>query len=225
VTGYGYIRCSSDSQIDGTSLQDQSKKIEAYCNLKGFELVHIYSDAGVSGGIPIAERPEGSKMISTITNGEAIITPKLDRAFRNVVDCMSTIDILDKAGIGLHIIDLGGNAVDAQSPAGRFMISVLASAMEMEKNLIRDRCNAGRKIRQSEGCCVGGLRFGYDLDGKKLVPNQTEQKIIASIRQMKLNKFSLSKIADKLNNRGYKTKQRKPWTFGSVHTILKSNPT
>jgi DNA invertase Pin-like site-specific DNA recombinase len=53
---FSYLRVSSIMQVDNTSLTLQRQQIEAYCLLKGFDLVHTFCDAGVSGGMPIDER-------------------------------------------------------------------------------------------------------------------------------------------------------------------------
>ena len=80
-----YVRVSSESQIEGTSLSVQRDRIEKYCALKGLELVYVYVDPGVSGSIPISERPEGSKLIKSVRDKEivGIIISKLDRMFRS----------------------------------------------------------------------------------------------------------------------------------------------
>ncbi|WP_245996712.1 recombinase family protein [Brevibacillus invocatus] len=40
----GYVRISSDSQIENTSIAEQVKKIEAYCISQGWELAGIFMD-------------------------------------------------------------------------------------------------------------------------------------------------------------------------------------
>jgi site-specific DNA recombinase len=221
----GYIRVSSESQIDGTSLAAQSKQIKAYCQLKGFDLTVIYSDPGVSGGKPIDKRPEGSKLMANVESGAVmgVVISKLDRGFRNTIDCLQTVDKLDQLSVALHIVDLGGNSIDTQTPAGRFMLTVLVSAVEMEKGLIRDRCNSGRKARRAEGKVIGGLPFGYDLaaDSKTLIKNPQEQQALQTIRDMRAAGYTLMMIADTLNKRGYTAKKGGKWDFGKVQSILK----
>ncbi|MBI1827808.1 MAG: recombinase family protein [Planctomycetes bacterium] len=54
-------------------------------------------------------------------------------------DCLTTVERWEKSGVTLHVVDLGGNAIDTASAAGRFMLVVLAGAAEMERNLTRER--------------------------------------------------------------------------------------
>ena len=67
----------------------------------------------------------------------AVVVLKLDRAFRNAVDCLATVEKWDKSRIALHIVDLAGNSIDSTTAAGKFMLTVLAGTAEMERNLPR----------------------------------------------------------------------------------------
>lgn len=222
----GYIRVSGINQVDGSSLDVQKAQIEAYATMKGFELVSIYCDAAVSGGKPIADRPEGSKLMESIQAGEVdgMIIVKLDRGFRNTIDCLQTVDHLDKLGVSLHIIDLGGSSIDSQSPAGRFMLTVLAAAAEMERGQIKVRCKSGRDQHRAEGKRLGEIPFGFELaeDGETLVVVPREQEVLTIIRNLKAQGQKLQMIADELNHRGFSTKKGRQWTTGTVWNLLKA---
>ncbi len=71
------------------------------------------------------------------------------------------------------VVDLGGNAIDTTSAAGRFMLTVLAGAAEMERNLTRDRIKSAMAVKPANGQRIGAMPYGYDLagDGKTLVPD------------------------------------------------------
>ena len=46
----GYLRVSTNEQAnEGVSLDNQRKRIEAFCTAKDWELVDVYKDAGKSG--------------------------------------------------------------------------------------------------------------------------------------------------------------------------------
>lgn len=221
----GYIRVSSMNQVDGSSLDVQRTQIQAYCQLKGLELVNIYTDAAVSGGKPIDQRPEGSQLMESIRAGEinGMIIVKLDRGFRNTIDCLQTVDELDKLNVSLHIIDLGGSSVDSQSPAGRFMLTVLAAAAEMERGQIKVRCNSGREKHRAEGKRIGEIPFGWtlDADGETLIEVAEEQEAIRLVHDLRSKGQKLQEIADKLTESGYRTKKGGAWTTNVIHKILK----
>jgi putative DNA-invertase from lambdoid prophage Rac len=60
----------------------------------------------------------GAQLLSVLKPGDAIITTKLDRAFRNAADALATLEALKSQGISLHMIDLGGD-VTAESERDR----------------------------------------------------------------------------------------------------------
>ncbi|MFZ5868556.1 MAG: recombinase family protein [Thermodesulfobacteriota bacterium] len=224
--GAGYTRVSSTDQTDNTSLEAQRKQIESYCQLKGIDLVEVFSDPGVSGGKPLAHRPAGSRLVEKIRSKEVgcVILPKLDRGFRSASDCLTVIEQWQAVGINLHIVDLGGNSVDTTAPAGKFMISVLAAAAEMERGMIRERCNAGRRARKAAGERIGEVPFGWSLgpNGRTLVPNEKEQEARALIFSLHRSGHSLRSIAAELERRGIRTKKGGRWSHRQISSILRS---
>jgi site-specific DNA recombinase len=220
----GYARVSSECQIDGTSLTSQGEQIRAYAQMKGIELVDVLIDAGVSGGTPLSIRPQGSAMMEMIQSGEvqAVIITKLDRGFRSTVDCLQTVQVWEKLGVALHIVDMGGNSVDTTSPAGRFMLTVLVAAAEMERGRIRERCIEGRRARKSQGFTTGPAPFGHDVDEfGKLVKNEQEQRAIRIVNELRDEGFSAAAIARRLNDMGIGTKGKSKWTHVQVTRILR----
>ena len=229
VKAIGYIRCSTFEQVDsGLGLDVQRERIQAYCLLKGLRLVDLITDAGVSGGKLRALRKGGKRLLNAIKGrgrkAEAVVMLKLDRMLRNAGDCLSTVEQWDNTGIALHVVDLGGNAIDTTSAAGRFMLVVLAGAAEMERNLTRERTRSAMAVKKANGQRVGTIPYGSDLadDGATLIPNDDEQAVLADIRTMRNAGATLKRIADKLTERQIPTKTGKSprWTHQAVARIL-----
>ena len=226
----GYIRCSTFEQADsGLGLDVQKERIQAYCLLKGLRLVEVITDAGVSGGKLLALRKGGRRLLNAIKGrgrkAEAVVMLKLDRMFRNAGDCLNTVEQWDNTGIALHVVDLGCNAIDTPSAAGRFMLVVLAGAAEMERNLTRERTRAAMAVKKSNGQRISGrIPYGFDLaaDGSTLVENPDEQGVIEDIRAMRASGNKLKQIADALTERGVPTKTglSKCWGHQTVARIL-----
>ena len=59
------------------------------------------------------------------------VQTKLDRLFRNCQDCLQVTALWDRLGISLHLIDLGGQAIDTSSAMGRFFLTVMGGAAEI----------------------------------------------------------------------------------------------
>jgi len=180
----------------------------------------------VSGGKPLASREGGQRLLGAIRRklADAVVMLKLDRGFRNAADCLTTIDKWERDGIGLHVVDLGGNAIDTTSAAGRFMLVVLAGAAEMERNLTRERTKSAMAVKRANGQRIGAVPYGFDLahDGRTLIPSDAEQIIIADIRAMRADRFTLERIAETLTENGVPTKTGKAtrWSHSAVARIL-----
>ena len=134
---------------------------------------------------------------------------KLDRMFRDAGHCLATVETWDRAGVVLHVVDLGGNAIDTTSAAGRFMLVVLAGAAEMERNLIRERTRSALAVKRASGKRISRTPYGYDLgpDGTTLVRSPEEQAVIRDVLAMRDGGLSFEKIASTLTDRGIPTKR------------------
>ena len=225
----GYIRCSTQEQADsGLGLDAQAERIRAYASLKGLNLTEIITDAGVSGGKPLAKREGGQKLLAGLQKQKAaaVVMLKLDRGFRNATDCLATVEHWEKSRIALHVIDLGGNAIDTTSAAGRFMLVVLAGTAEMERNLTRERTRSAMAVKRANGQRIGTVPYGFDLadDGVTLIENPTEQAVILDIKSMRGQGKKLQAIAASLTERRISTKTgKRRWTHQAVARILARN--
>jgi len=224
----GYTRCSTNEQADsGLGLDAQSERIKAYCVMRGIDLADIITDAGVSGGKPLATRDGGQRLLTDLKDkrADAVVMLKLDRMFRNAGDCLTTVERWEKTGVALHVVDMGGNAIDTTSAAGRFMLVVLAGAAEMERNLTRERTRSAMAVKRANGQRIGSVPYGYDLDpdGARLVPNEAEQAVIADIQTKRKKGWTLDQIADKLTERAVPTKTGKSgrWTHQAIARIVR----
>lgn len=224
MRSFGYIRVSSVEQLNGTSLMEQRKMIQGFCDMRGIELVGIFSDAAISGGKALAERPEGSKMVQALNDGDAdtIIICKLDRGFRSASDCLSNVEDWEKKNISLVILNMGGQTIDTSSAAGKFFITVMAGAAELEKNLIKERCNSGRAARKAEGRRIGCVPFGFTADEwGVLIANPAEHAILSEIRDLRVKGHTLQEICDVLNGRGLTNRNGSAWNTANVSNLLK----
>ena len=223
----GYTRCSTNEQADsGLGLDAQAERVRAYCTLKGLRLVELITDAGVSGGKALASREGGRALLDALKRkrADAVVMLKLDRMFRNAGDCLTTVEQWERQGVSLHIADLGGNAIDTTSAAGRFMLVVLAGAAEMERNLTRERTRSAMAVKRANGKRIGTVPYGFHLglDGSTLLPMQAEQAVITDIRAMRSSGMKLAKIAATLTERGVPTKtgQSRRWSHQAVARIV-----
>ena len=78
-----YLRVSTNGQIDGESLNTQRIQIQDYCASRGWELVKVYEDAGISGAKD--DRPALQALLSAVKAGEidAVVVRDLSRFGRS----------------------------------------------------------------------------------------------------------------------------------------------
>lgn len=228
VKAVGYVRVSTEEQArEGVSIDAQAEKIRAYCTLRDQELVEIVMDLAVSGGKPLSKRPGGMKVLEMVKRKEvnSVVAVKLDRAFRDAADCLNVTKEWDKADVAFHVIDLGGTSVDTKSAAGRFMLTVLAGAAEMERNLIRERTSAAMSFKKRNGQRVGNIPFGFRLarDKVSLKPVEVELETVKLIYTLRGEGLSRCAIARKLNEAEVATKNGGRWYHTTVDSILKNS--
>ena len=61
---------------------------------RGWSVAEFFVEAGVSGSVPLADRPEGQRLLAALQRGDVVITAKLDRAFRSAADALGTLEQL-----------------------------------------------------------------------------------------------------------------------------------
>jgi putative DNA-invertase from lambdoid prophage Rac len=180
---FGYVRVSTAEQANaGLSLETQQQQITGYAMMKGWPVAEFFVEAGVSGSVPLAERPEGERLLATLQPGDTVITAKLDRAFRSAADALGTLEQLKEDKIGLHMIDLGGDVTG--NGISKLVFTILSAVAENERDRIRERVREAKRHRVAHQLFNGGKRpFGFDIvqDGeiKRLVPNAHEQAALA----------------------------------------------
>lgn len=204
----GYVRVSTEGQArEGLSLAQQQVEIEQYCTFRGFELVSVLSDPGVSASTPLDRRPEGAQLGELLrTSGvSCLVTCKLDRLFRSAEDCLTMTKAWDDLGVALHLLNLGGQTIDTSTAMGRFFLTVMAGAAEMELNLIRERTRDVMSAKKARGEQVGGLPLGYQLgpDGVHLEPCPVEVQAIQQAKRLRSAGLTLRTIAARLTVDGY----------------------
>jgi len=221
----GYIRVSTEEQAaEGVSLDAQRAKLEAYATLRGLELTEVVVDAGVSAGKPLESRKGGAELLRALRRRKgaprAVVALKLDRLFRNAGDCLATVAAWDRRGVALHLLDLGGSTLDTSSAMGRFFLTVMAGAAELERNLTRERTADALAHKKARGERVGQVPFGYQADGAELVEDPGEQKTIAAIVELHRHGLSLRAIVDELNDTPELKPRGKRWHLTTIRRIL-----
>ena len=195
---YGYIRVSTDAQSkDGTSLDSQREQLIA----AGVKPDDIYTDAGVSGSVPLFDRPAGKKLQAEIATGDWLIVTKLDRAFRSMSDFCKVTQTLDEDGIGLVVLGMQPTPL-TDNPYSRLILTFFAAFAQFERDLIRERTKDGRRVREGKGMFLGGKSpFGFKIVGDgQLEEEAWYANVCKRIRTLALANTPLRKIQANIEN-------------------------
>lgn len=231
-----YMRVSTEEQaVLGVSLDAQEERLKAYCLMSNLQILKMIREEGVSGAKDLATRPGGKEMLELIHKKKAtnIVALKLDRLFRDTANALQETSSWDKAGVALHLVDLGGQSLNTSSAMGKFFITMMAGIAELERNLIGERTSSALQHMKSQKDVYGSTPFGYDRQtppggdpgGKDdlLVINKSEQDTLQKIKKWHSQGWSLRKIANELTNKNVATKQGGKWYASTVSYILNND--
>lgn len=195
MTIYGYCRVSTEKQTkEGESLGTQERVIQGYCMMNNFTLTKTFIEQGISGSVPLADRPQGKELLRLLKPADIIITPKLDRMFRSSLDALTTLNHLKKNKISLHMLDLGGDVTT--DTMAKLLFTVLSAFAELERDRISERIRDVKRDQKKRGEYLGGkVPFGYLLLDGNLYPHDQQQQMITVMKSLKKNGYSLRDIS------------------------------
>jgi DNA invertase Pin-like site-specific DNA recombinase len=145
-----YIRVSTDRQ----TLENQRKALEAVAARRGWEIVAVYTDAGISGAKGRADRPGLDDMLNAAIKGgfDVVMAWSIDRLGRSLIDLLGTIQHLEACAVDLY---LDQQSIDTTTPAGRLMFQICGAFAEFERSMIRQRIHAGLSRAKAQGKRLG----------------------------------------------------------------------
>jgi putative DNA-invertase from lambdoid prophage Rac len=195
----GYVRVSTSRQAeDGESLDVQQRTIAGYAMMHGMTVDQAFIEGGVSGSVPLADRPQGKALLATLKNGDVVITAKLDRMFRSALDALGVLADLKARGVSLHMIDLGGDVTG--NGISKLVFTILSAVAEAERDRIRERISVVKADQKARGAYLGGfVPFGYSVVDGQLTPIPEQQPVIAEIIALRREGKSLRAIRTELN--------------------------
>lgn len=216
-----YLRVSTPGQVkEGFGLETQLTHCEAMIIVKGWELIEIYRDEGISGSLFPKDRPGMCKLIkdARIKKFQAVIFYSLDRIGRKTRIVLDTVQYLDI--LGVKMVSCKEN-LDTSTATGMFVLTVFSGLAELDRNTVVTRMNGGKKERALKDGEIGGLLpYGYWRVDKKVEINHDESEIVSCIFDMKYKNITIKNITEYLNNIGHISPKGKKWSASTVHKIL-----
>lgn len=189
----GYIRVSTEMQVERDSLINQEEIIVNFARSKNKE-IKIYKDAGISA--KNKDRPAFQAMLSDIKQGliDAVVVTKLDRITRNLKDLIFLKDFFEEHGVSF--ISITQN-LDTSTPMGRFSFYILGLVAELEREMTAERVAEDMKGRARRKKWNGGvIPYGFTCqtryyrdwlrkkaEGNIIDSSQSLREIIQSLEQ------------------------------------------
>jgi len=166
-----YARVSSDDQAERGTIATQIGLLEQRISVTtGIVMVGRFADDGVSGTIPLAERPDGRRLMALAAGGsiDEVWVYKVDRLGRDPIDLLALRRRLD--ALGVRIVSI----VEGEQHGLGYDIQAVVAGYNREEFLRRSADVMDRAAH--EGRYTGGIvPYGYRVAGVKphcrLVPD------------------------------------------------------
>ena len=145
-----YVRVSTDAQ----TVENQMRELRQVAVRRGWDVVEVYSDAGISGAKGRNGRPGLDSVLKDATRRkfDIVMAWAIDRLGRSLVDLLGTIGHLEACGVDLY---LDQQSIDTTTPMGKLVFQVTGAFAEFERTMIRQRIKAGLKRAVAQGVKLG----------------------------------------------------------------------
>jgi DNA invertase Pin-like site-specific DNA recombinase len=135
----GYARVSTTDQLAGLDAQMR--------DLKAMGCEEIFSEQ-VSA---LGQRERLREALRFVRRGNTLVVTKPDRLARSTADLLRIVADLDRRGVGLIMLSMGGHQIDTRSPTGKLMVTMLAAIAEFERGLLLERQREGVAKAKADG--------------------------------------------------------------------------
>lgn len=140
----GYARVS-------TLGQDENLQLDA---LVAAGVTKVFTDRGVSGSVPLLERPAWRELLSYVRPGDTVVVYRLDRltrrGLRPLLDVVA--DLREKHGTAVRSTS---EPIDTAGPAGELILAIMGWVAEQEREVLRRRTRDGVAAARARGAHVG----------------------------------------------------------------------
>ncbi len=143
TTLIGYARTSTTEQDAGLEAQRRDLE-EAGCQ-------RIFSEQVSS----IGDRQELARALEFLRDGDTLVITKIDRLARSTMNLWEIVRDLDAKGVGLRVLNLGGDTVDTRSATGRLILTIFSGFAQFEREMMLERQKEGIAKAKAEGKYAG----------------------------------------------------------------------
>jgi len=160
-----YARVSTKDQ----RAELQVEELRRLAEQRGWRLVQEYVDHGVSGSKD--QRPQLDALMADARGGklDVIAVWRFDRFARSTRHLVTALE--EFRALNVDFVS-AREAIDTSTPMGRMVFTMIAAVAEMERELIRERVQAGVDRARAQGKTLGRPRRELDLRAAKILLDQ-----------------------------------------------------
>jgi DNA invertase Pin-like site-specific DNA recombinase len=176
-----YARVSTNHQNVSNQLLELRKTAERF----GWQVVAELVDDGISGTKGRSERPAFDRLHQMIQRRETdvVMAWSIDRLGRSIQHLASFMGEVQATGVDLYIHQ---QAINTATPSGRMVFGIFSALAEYDREMIRDRINAGLARARAEGKKLGR-------------PSNVNPAVITSVKLLREKGHSIHNIAKSLH--------------------------
>ena len=223
----GYVRVSSEGQLDGYGLDAQERSARRWAKANGHKIVRWCRDEGRSGALDVADRPGLACAVDAVATGAAqgLVIARIDRLARALTVQEAALAIVWRLGGRVFTADAGEVACDDPDDPMRTAIrQVFGVFAELDRKMVTKRLRDGRAAKADAGRkSVGAYAYGYRGAGKgrerDAAPDQAEQVAVLRIVEMRRGGASYRQIVTVLEAEGLRPRRAEHWSSAAVRNI------
>ncbi len=219
-----YIRVSSDSDLQKTSLGNQEKAVREWCRGSGhaYQVHDVYVDDARSGAY-MENRTEVKRLLADARAGKirGIVTKEISRVSRDVYDTLSIKRSLEQ--VGACYIDII-HGYDSRKDGDELFLVMYGVIAQKERKTTGRRVamTMTQKAKEGRNPCLRPA-FGYcKRDKDFLEPDPESAPVYREIIARWLGGSGKKKICTWLNDAGIRTGLGRSWTAPSLTVVLRN---
>jgi DNA invertase Pin-like site-specific DNA recombinase len=220
----GYVRVSSEGQLDGLGLKVQEQAIRRWARKHDHRISSICRDEAQSGTISFTERPGLACALEALKQGQAdaMVVLNLGRISRLLTDQEAALQVVWRHGGQVFTVESGEVlADDPDDPMRTAMRQMAGVFFQLDRAMIVKRLRDGRRHKaEAGGYASGRPPFGWRAEGKELVEDPIEQATLARLLTLHGEGRSLRAIGAQLDSEGLPARGGGSWHPNSLARII-----
>lgn len=213
-TAVGYIRVSTETQLDGYGPEIQRTAVAELAAAEGITIAAMYTDDGISGSEDLDVRVGLADALNALADHPILIVPRLDRLARDLI--LQESVLADAWRAGAEVISCSAteriycHPDNPDDPARTLIRQVLGAVAAYERGMIRLRLTRGRRrLLAATGYAGGPQPYGWT--------DEAERAVLAAVTHARAAGCTWRDIATDLNRSRSFKRNGAAWTASELH--------